>query len=475
MAPFGNQFGSQRLPTGNHVLTPTDISVITAVPQVGTLLAIPFTAIGADRLGRKKMVHVACVVSLIGATLQTAAYEKVMLVIGRTLGSMSIFLFLTLGTGWLAEVAPPELRGSFASLSITAIDFAAVVTACISQGTKNLAGSTSYRIPIGLQVVWPLIISLGAFFVHDSPTFFLIKGKDDMAEESLRSIRGGYSDTEIYAELDALRAQTSLRQAEAEVAWNELFKGTNLRRTLLSLSIPNFQQLSGIAFATNYATIFLMQVAPGQDPFVLVIGLTVLALGGAVTGLLLVDRIGRRTLALGTFVPLFFINTVIGALGFVNSTTYPVVAKAIAAFSLMFGFFFAAGFGPLTYVVAGELPTGRLRNKTTSFTFFTLISFATACQYALPYLSQSNGANLGAKVYLIFSGWMLITILTVFFCLPETKGRSPAELDEMFAARVPARKFKTYVCGTSTSNFIAAATAKSSTNVYHEETMAHKG
>lgn len=89
MAPFGNTFGSQKLPTGDHVLTPTDISVITAVPQVGNLLAIPFTAIGADRLGRKKMVHVACAVSLIGAVLQTAAYEKVMLVIGRTLGCKS--------------------------------------------------------------------------------------------------------------------------------------------------------------------------------------------------------------------------------------------------------------------------------------------------------------------------------------------------------------------------------------------------
>ena len=34
----------------------------------------------------------------------------------------------------------------------------------------------------------------------------------------------------------------------------------------------------------------------------------------------------------------------------------------------------------------------------------------------------------------------------VYFCLPEVKGRSLEEIDEMFAARLPARKFRSYVC-----------------------------
>ena len=50
--------------------------------------------------------------------------------------------------------------------------------------------------------------------------------------------------------------------------------------------------------------------------------------------------------------------------------------------------------------------------------------------------------NLGPKTYLVFAGWMLFATITTYFCLPETKGRSPAELDEMFAAKVPARQFK---------------------------------
>lgn len=271
------------------------------------------------------------------------------------------------------------------------IDLAAVVTACINQGAKSLEGTASFRIPLGLQLAWPVIIATGTFFIWDSPTFYLIKGKDDLAMKSLRSVRGGYPEVEVEAEINALRVQKDLRQEEEQVPWTELFKGNNLRRTLLAASVGNFQQLSGIAYATNYATVFLQQVAGNQDAFVLVIGLAILALGGAVVGVFLVDQIGRRTLALTTFAAIFVIDVVIGGLGFADATTGQAVPKAIAAFSLMFAFFFAAGFGPLTYVIVGEMSTARLRNKTSSVAFLILVAFSTVVTYVLPYISTPSG------------------------------------------------------------------------------------
>lgn len=50
--------------------------------------------------------------------------------------------------------------------------------------------------------------------------------------------------------------------------------------------------------------------------------------------------------------------------------------------------------------------------------------------------------NLGAKTYLVFAVWMAGCVIVVYFTLPETQGRTPAELDEMFAAVVPTRDFK---------------------------------
>jgi SP family sugar:H+ symporter-like MFS transporter len=295
-----------------------------------------------------------------------------------------------MGSTFLAEIAPTEIRGALIGTSIVLVDAAAVMAAGVNLGTWSRTTSFAYRLPLGIQIVFPIIVAAGLLFIRDSPTVFLTKSRDLDALDSLRRIRNGYSEAEIQAEVTSLKAQAALRQEEIQLPWNELFKGTNLRRTLLAMSIANFQQLSGIAFATNYATIFLSQIGGSTNPYVLVLGLSVLSLGGAAVGLVLVEVIGRRTLALSTFIIIFIIDAIIGALGFLDSATNAAVPKAIAAFALMFAFFFAAGFGPLTYVIASEIPTARLRNKTTSLCFLVLAAFNTVVVYVLPYISNSN-------------------------------------------------------------------------------------
>jgi len=290
----------------------------------------------------------------------------------------------------ISELAPSELRGTLGSLSIVLINTASVVTSGTNWATSTKDTSEAYRLPLGLQIAWAIVVFLAILVVKDSPTFFLMKSQDEKAEQSLRHVRQGYSDDEMYAELALLRAQASLVQEEKSIPWTALFKGPDLRRTLLALSVGNFQQLSGIAFATNYATIFLKQVSPSADPFLLVLALNILSLGGSVVGLLSVDIVGRRTLALSTFVVIFFIDLSIGIMGFFNGPDNESVAKGIAACSLMFGFFFAAGFGPLTYIISAEMPTARLRNKTSAFTFLTIAIFNLIIAYVLPYISQED-------------------------------------------------------------------------------------
>lgn len=40
----------------------------------------------------------------------------------------------------------------------------------------------------------------------------------------------------------------------------------------------------------------------------------------------------------------------------------------------------------------------------------------------------------------------LITVVWIYFFLPEIKNRTLEEVDEMFEAKLPARKFRKYVC-----------------------------
>ncbi|ENH69193.1 High-affinity glucose transporter RGT2 [Fusarium oxysporum f. sp. cubense race 1] len=454
MVPFVNQISHTRLPNGTPYLTSTDISIMTALPVTGCVLGLPLAAQFADKYGRKKMILVGCIFSAVGSAIQTAAFGLAEIVVGRWIANVAIWLFIVLGSTYMAEIAPENVRGAIVGTSIVLINTAAIVASGVNWSMSTEMSAMSFRLPLGLGILFPLILFVGLFFVDDSPTWYLTKSRDSDALRSLRSVRSGYPEAEILAEFAALKAQASIREDDSKVPWIDIFRGTNLRRSLLAMSIGNMQQLSGIAFATNYATIFLATVSGNVSPFLLTMVGAILAFAGAVTGIYLVDRVGRRTLALSTFTMVFCIDLVVGVLGFMDYTGNPSIAKAIASMCMLFSFFFAAGFGPLTYVVSAEIPTARLRNKTSSFSFLTLAAFSTVVIYVLPYISQPDAGNLGPKTYLVFAGWMAGCIIITYLYLPETKGRTPAELDAMFEARVPARKFKDYQCNLSMESYM---------------------
>jgi MFS transporter, SP family, general alpha glucoside:H+ symporter len=91
--------------------------------------------------------------------------------------------------------------------------------------------------------------------------------------------------------------------------------------------------------------------------------------------------------------------------------------------------------------VAGEVSASRLRAKSVGigYTFSCIVSII--WNVVLPYLFNSDEANLGGNIGWIFFGMGLIMFVLVFFYVPETKGRSFDELDRMFERRIPARAF----------------------------------
>lgn len=286
------------------------------------------------------------------------------------------------------EIAPPPIRGAIGALSVLFIQIASVMSSGISWATYYMNSSAAYRIPLGIQNFFPLLIAVGLTYVRDSPTSYLIKGDDAMAETSLRRVRQGYDNEEIVKEMISLKWQATLREEDKEVSWADIFQGTNLRRTMLSMFVGVANTISGSIFASSYATIFLGMVG-SANPFLLVFALNILALGGSIIGLILVDIIGRRVMALTAFSSLFTIDIILGCLGFADAN-HPPVTKSIAAFSLIFAFFCSTFIGPLTWLNVAEFPTARLRNNTTAFAFFSISVSSLAVNYIIPYITNAD-------------------------------------------------------------------------------------
>lgn len=95
-----------------------------------------------------------------------------------------------------------------------------------------------------------------------------------------------------------------------------------------------------------------------------------------------------------------------------------------------------------------------LREPTVAWSVFWSYTTAIITTFAVPQLTAPDAANLGAKAALIFAGCVLITVIWTYFFIPETKARTMAEIDEMYAINLPMRHWKHYKCEVVTSTIV---------------------
>jgi hypothetical protein len=116
------------------------------------------------------------------------------------------------------------------------------------------------------------------------------------------------------------------------------------------------------------------------------------------------------------------------------------------------------------WLAGGEIPSQRLRSYT--FGLAAAVGFAGAwlATFTAPYFINIDALNWGPEYGMTAPirlsmishltdtlGWIwgpscMITVVWIYFFLPEIKNRTLEEVDEMFEAKLPARKFREYVC-----------------------------
>lgn len=111
--------------------------------------------------------------------------------------------------------------------------------------------------------------------------------------------------------------------------------------------------------------------------------------------------------------------------------TLIVALTALSSASLCFSW------DPLNYIITTELPATRLRDKTQRVASFVNIAINFAFSFGTPYLLDAPYADLGPKVGFIFGGLAIASFVFAYFCVPEMKGRTLEEINQMFQEGVP--------------------------------------
>lgn len=199
-------------------------------------------------------------------------------------------------------------------------------------------------------------------------------------------------------------------------------------------------------FQFYYGTSFFKN-AGFQKPFTISLITSCINVASTFPGLWMVEAWGRRRLLLFGAIGMAVCQFIVAITGTVTSVTDLPAQRAMIAFVCIYIFFFASSWGPVAWVVTGEIFPLKVRAKSLSMTTASNWLLNWAIAYATPYLVNNDpgDANLGAKVFFIWGGCCFICIFFVWAMIYETKGLSLEQVDELYGKVNKAWKSKTFV------------------------------
>ena len=282
------------------------------------------------------------------------------MVAGFGIGFISAIIIL-----YLSEIAPRKVRGAIVSGYQFCITIGILLANCVVYATQNRNDTGSYRIPIGVQFLWSLILGTGLFLLPESPRWYVKKGRVDSAARSLSVVRGQPIDsTYVQEELAEIVAnfeyESQLIATDSYFgSWAQCFTGgifnpaSNVRRTILGTSIQMMQQWTGINFIFYFGTIFFKSLGTIKNAFLISLITTLVNVCSTPISFYTIERFGRRALLIYGAIGMVVCEYICAIAGVVKPND-PTATKAQIAFICIYISFFASTWGPCAWVVVGE-------------------------------------------------------------------------------------------------------------------------
>jgi len=433
-------------PDGNngYAISSSTESLVVSILSVGTFFGALAGAPVGDIIGRKWGIVSACLVFCVGVAMQTASTKIPLFVVGRVFAGFGVGLVSCLVPMYQSECSPKWCRGAVVSFYQWFITIGIFLAAVVNNATQGRDDHSSYRIPIAIQFVWAAVLAGGMAVLPESPRWLIRQGRDADAAKSLSTITGlPPNDPELEAQLDEIRSNLEEELALGESSYLDCFKFTKNRiflRTMTGISIQAFQQLTGVNFIFYYGTTFFKNSGI-QNGFLISVATSVVNVGMTVPGIYGVERFGRRNLLLVGAAGMCICEFIVAIVGVTISSDNLAGQRVLIAFVCIYIAFFASTWGPIAWVITGEIFPLQIRAKAMSLSVASNWLWNFAIAFATPYLVnvQKGSAGLQSKVFFIWGSTCAMCFVFTFFCIPETKGLSLEQIDLMYQHTIPVK------------------------------------
>ncbi|CAE7001266.1 hypothetical protein PTNB85_09070 [Pyrenophora teres f. teres] len=406
--------------------------------------AIIAGAFGAH-FGRRKGLWLACVICLAAVSVQIGTTSKAGLYVGRLLLGFANAFFVVFSTIYCSEVAPAHLREVMVGMFSVYVTFGTIIGNIIGNYSKTHLNKLAYQIPLACMYVVPILLGIALFFVPESPRWLLHHDNYEDARRSLERLRFDHGDALELEWAEMIRGVAEEQRLSRTSGFMDLFRGTDLRRTMLCWGTIASQSASGVWFFVAYQTYFF-SIAGITKAFEYAIMNSCLGFLSVLIGLYSMNKLfGRRTIMIAGAILCGLCELACGIASSVSPGS-KATGNVLVAFTALFFFFYNAGVGIATSPLATELVSSRLRVWTVGSANALGYFLAWLIGFCSPYFINPRNLNWGPQYTYIWAGSNFLCVAWSYFFLPETKARSLEELDEIFEAGVPACKFKQYTC-----------------------------
>jgi len=372
-----------------------------------------------DKYGRKGGVIYCASLSIFGGTLLCASQNIGMFIAARFFAGAGSWGFLALSKNstlafvpllthlapvYSAELAPAELRGLFVGMNGVLIAVGYSLASYAGLGfffAKDSA--TQWRGPLGLALIFPVVMLIVIFFVPESPRWLLMQGRSEEAWKVVSELHADPSDpddTYSRSEFYQMEKQTAVDRT-LNPTWKQMWvKPSYRKRSIMAIVFAFVGQSTAILVINNYGPILYKSLGFGsRDQLILQCGWITGAIPANFVGAWFMDRFGRRPLMIGGIIGCMLclcVEAAMVALYAGAGTNKAGLGVAVAAF-YVFLIIYSFGIDVCGVVFYSELFPNHIRAKGVAMAIMSL------ALTDLIYLQATATAfaNIGWKFYLV--------------------------------------------------------------------------